>query len=312
MSDAKVQIQLLGQLSIVRDAAPLSLPASRKVRALLAYLALNERGVTRSMLCDLLWETPNDPRGELRWCLSKIRRVFDESDKIRIETSGDRIALNVSDCFIDAIEIDKLLGPGITQLNAEQLRIACILFRGDFLEGLYIDGNACFNSWLLAQRHRFKANHVAIVERLGGLLPVGSDEYFQCLRTWLQLAPCDRRAHEALLLALAESGRVPDAETHLASAIRQFEVEGVDWLPLREAWRAIRAKCAPSASMSNKQSVPIEANSISIDATKELTTSPRRASVAVMPFVDSSASGAHRGGMADGLVEDIITRLAKL
>lgn len=38
----------------------------------------------------------------------------------------------------------------------------------------------------------------------------------------------------------------------------------------------------------------------------------RRASICVMPFIDSSAAGAPRGGLADGLTEDIITRLAKL
>jgi DNA-binding SARP family transcriptional activator len=49
------------------------LPSSRKVRALLGYLALASRPVTRSQICELLWDVPNDPRGELRWCLSKIR-----------------------------------------------------------------------------------------------------------------------------------------------------------------------------------------------------------------------------------------------
>jgi TolB-like protein/tetratricopeptide (TPR) repeat protein len=40
---------------------------------------------------------------------------------------------------------------------------------------------------------------------------------------------------------------------------------------------------------------------------------PRRASVAVMPFVDrSAAAGGARGGAADALAHDVITRLAKL
>ena len=39
----QMQINLLGELSLLRDGAPISLPQSRKTRALLAYLALTGR-----------------------------------------------------------------------------------------------------------------------------------------------------------------------------------------------------------------------------------------------------------------------------
>ncbi len=55
----------------------MALPPSRKLRALLAYLALAREPVSRSQLCELLWDAPSDPRGELRWCLSKLRRLLD-------------------------------------------------------------------------------------------------------------------------------------------------------------------------------------------------------------------------------------------
>ena len=96
---------MLGPLTIVRNGAALELPASRKVRALFAYLALAPHAVGRSRLCDLLWDVPNDPRGELRWCLSKLRSVLDEPGRQRIETSGDTVALDLDDCFVDAIDI---------------------------------------------------------------------------------------------------------------------------------------------------------------------------------------------------------------
>ncbi|TIV30490.1 MAG: transcriptional regulator, partial [Mesorhizobium sp.] len=65
---ARLSIRLLGPLAIMRDDVPVALPSSRKLRALLAYLALAPRPVSRSRLCELLWDVPNDPRGELRWC----------------------------------------------------------------------------------------------------------------------------------------------------------------------------------------------------------------------------------------------------
>jgi TolB-like protein/Flp pilus assembly protein TadD len=43
-----------------------------------------------------------------------------------------------------------------------------------------------------------------------------------------------------------------------------------------------------------------------------VTVAPRRASIAVMPFVDRSTATGARGGAADALAHDVITRLAKL
>src|SRR3546814_13551631 len=75
-----LQVRLLGPVTISRGGATMALPASRKVRALFAYLSLAPRAVTRSQLCELLWDVPNDPRGELRWCRSKTRSVIDEPE----------------------------------------------------------------------------------------------------------------------------------------------------------------------------------------------------------------------------------------
>ena len=57
-----LHVQMLGPLTVSRDGVVQALPASRKVRALLAYLALAPRAVGRSHLCELLWDVPNDPR----------------------------------------------------------------------------------------------------------------------------------------------------------------------------------------------------------------------------------------------------------
>jgi len=64
----------------------LALPRSRKVRALIAYLAvITPHAVGRTRLCELLWALPGDPRGELRWCLSKARSVLDEPGRRRVQ-----------------------------------------------------------------------------------------------------------------------------------------------------------------------------------------------------------------------------------
>jgi DNA-binding SARP family transcriptional activator len=112
---------MLGRMTITRDGVALALPASRKVRALFAYLALAPRAVTRSQLCELLWDVPNDPRGELRWCLSKSRGVVDELGRQRVFTSEDTIRLDLSDCFVDAIEVARAIDEGIQALAPARL-----------------------------------------------------------------------------------------------------------------------------------------------------------------------------------------------
>jgi DNA-binding SARP family transcriptional activator len=293
---------MLGRLTISRDGVALALPASRKVRALLAYLALAPRPVGRTRLCELLWDVPNDPRGELRWCLSRIRGLLDEPASRRVGTCGDAITLDLADCFVDVIEVARATQAGIETLDAEQLRALSTLFVGDFLDGLEIDRSPHFNGWLVAQRRRFRACHAAVREHLIRCLPAGSEEAFDHLEKWLELAPFDRRAHTILLNALAQRGRIGEGEEHVAATARLFEAEGLDWTPLRDEWRAARGRQARVSLSGEAATGPAE---IGTDTT-------HRASIAVMPFVDRTAGSGVRGGLADGLAHDIITRLAKL
>ncbi|TGV81658.1 transcriptional regulator, partial [Mesorhizobium sp. M2D.F.Ca.ET.145.01.1.1] len=100
----------------------MALPASRKLRALLAYLVLAPHPVGRGRLCELLWDVPNDPRGELRWCLSKLRGALDTPDRRRVRSQDDTVALDLSGCLVDVLEIGHAATQGIDALDAERLR----------------------------------------------------------------------------------------------------------------------------------------------------------------------------------------------
>src|SRR5436190_6510567 len=140
-----IRVRLLGPLKVERDGAALKLPASRKVRALLAYLALAPRAVARGHLCELLWDAPSDPRGELRWSLSKIRSFLKES----LLTTGDSVHL--SGCSVDALEVARAAELGIEKAPFEKQQALLALFGGDFLEGLEMDRAPLFDGWLTAQ-----------------------------------------------------------------------------------------------------------------------------------------------------------------
>jgi DNA-binding SARP family transcriptional activator len=58
-----LELRFLGEFKVIRDGQAMTLPPSRKTRALLAYLSLSQQRFRREHLCDLLWEIPDDPRG---------------------------------------------------------------------------------------------------------------------------------------------------------------------------------------------------------------------------------------------------------
>ncbi|MDM0107405.1 transcriptional regulator [Variovorax sp. J22R24] len=301
-------LQLLGPLAVHRAGAPLALPASRKVRALLAYLALARRDTSRSHLCELLWDVPGDPRGELRWCLSKLRAVLDEPGRTRVVTNGDGVSLDLADCGVDALQVTEALQQGVAALPADRLQALSALFGArDFLEGLDLPHSPVFTGWLVAQRRHFRAAHAAVLEHWIRALPLASDTATAALERWLAIAPFDRHAHEHLLEALAWRGRLREGEEHLAETARQYEAEGLDWIPIGRAWQAAKARYAvgspaPSvAAAANPDAAPQEAPAVA-----------RRASLAITPFVDQAPGATLRGGLGDGMTHDIITRLSKL
>jgi TolB-like protein/Flp pilus assembly protein TadD len=157
-------LRLLGPVSVVRDGVTVDLPASRKVLALMAYLALAPAPVPRSRICDLLWDVANDPRGELRWCLSKLRKILDAPGRKRVAASRDRLALDLEDCFVDA---RALAEADLDTLDVGQLQaLASLCDGGDFLEGLMLDRSPQFDFWLAEQRQRFAARRAAIADLL--------------------------------------------------------------------------------------------------------------------------------------------------
>ncbi|WP_328824891.1 transcriptional regulator [Mesorhizobium neociceri] len=305
-----LSVRLFGPLAIVRNGVPVVLPASRKLRAMLAYLALAPHPVGRGKLCELLWDVPNDPRGELRWCLSKLRAVLDEPGRRRIETADDTIALDLDGVSVDVLDVASAAAAGIEALEPARLQALSRLFVGDFLEGLEIDRSPLFNNWLTAQRRRFGSCHAAILEYLVKTLPADSDDTSAHLEKWLELTPFDSRVHIALLTRLARRGQFGACENHLASAAQLFQSEELDFSPVRHAWLAIRAE-RHCATLPAQPVTAAAANQAPITLAETEASTPHKASLAVMPFAEDANSGI-RGGLADGFTHDIITRLAKL
>ena len=294
-------LRLLGPIALTRDGGAVALPPSRKLRALLAYLALAREPVSRSQLCELLWDAPSDPRGELRWCLSKLRRLLDSPGRRRVMAHDDALYLDLQDCEVDALAVSRVTQTGLAAIDVATCRTLLGHCRGELLEGLELDRAPLFTGWLTAQRRHFRSCQTALLDRL--VQGVDDAEALGYLERWLELAPFERRAHAQLLMLLARGERLREGEEHLAAAVQLFESSGLDAGPLVATWR--NARGAGSASLLAVTEPP----SPGADGDSA---ARRRASIAVMPFADQSDPPGGRGGPADALAHDVITRLAKL
>src|SRR5262249_30667416 len=96
---------------------------------------------------------------------------------------------------------------------------------------------------------------------------------------------------------------------HLAATTKLFEAEGLDGAPIRDAWRAARAQVDGARARVTAPAAAAAADSGRDDTAP---TATRRAAIAVMPFIDRSATTDARGAAADAPPHDVPTRLAKL
>jgi pimeloyl-ACP methyl ester carboxylesterase len=137
-----LRISLCGELRITRGGIAVALPASRKTRALLAYLLLSDRPRRRDQLCEMFWDVPDDPRAALRWSLSKIRKVL-EPHGDWIVADRERVAINVPRALVDLFAIEDGLLPDSD---------AAVLAMESPLAGLALPDLPEFGFWLANER----------------------------------------------------------------------------------------------------------------------------------------------------------------
>src|SRR5262245_14349178 len=143
-----LQLRLLGPLAVICQGLAVALPPSRKVRALLSYLALAPRPALRAHLCELLWDVADDPRRELRWCLTKLREVIDDAQRRRLISDKQWVSIDTSDVEIDATAFSRVIEGVLVEGSLDQLKSLTGMIQGDFLEGLAVDRSPMFDNWL--------------------------------------------------------------------------------------------------------------------------------------------------------------------
>jgi pimeloyl-ACP methyl ester carboxylesterase/DNA-binding SARP family transcriptional activator/class 3 adenylate cyclase len=167
----QLEIRVLGDLIVARDGQPVGLPPSKKTRALLVYLACIGRPQRRERLCELFWDVPDDPRGALRWSLSKIRQVLGP-DGDCLQADRNVVGLRTETLFLDCAAVRTLTKQDLASAATEDLEHLAGLFRGRFIDDLSLSRCPEFEAWRVATVEEMELAQLRIlrtlVERLAG------------------------------------------------------------------------------------------------------------------------------------------------
>lgn len=236
----RLELRFLGDLEVVRAGRSLPLPPSRKTRALLAYLALNERSFRREHLCELLWEMPDDPRGSLRWSLSKLRRLVDDEECQRIAADRSQVRFDATGVEIDVLSLRSLARNGFTDVSLEALEQAANRFSGHFLEGLELSNFPEFHAWCIAER---ELNSGAQTDLLNEIVERKRDEPEAALpyaRSLVSISPYSETARENLIRLLVAAGKRQEATQQYTLGARMLKEIGAQ--PTGALSRALKSR----------------------------------------------------------------------
>jgi TolB-like protein len=261
------------------------------------------RPITREKLCDIFWDVADDPRSELRWCLSKLRPLVDGPTTTRLIADRQQVWIDTISLDVDALSVARNAQKALTSGSPRDLRYLLALFRGNFLEGHSIDGAPSFENWLAGQQHHFRQLHQQLLERLSAVLPLDSDDRLEALRQCIEIAPFDEAAHIELVRTLLRRTLHAEAERQIDASISRFQAEGIDATSLKSALAAAQRSVSKSASVTVLDAVHVDAQSHHHAARA------RRPTIIVMPFTAATPECVLD---ADNITSDIIFGFAKL
>jgi WD40 repeat protein/DNA-binding SARP family transcriptional activator len=241
----RISLFLFGGFEVTLDGIPITAFESNKVRALLAYLAVEahpEAGARwahhgarpheRATLAGLLW--PDHPeaaaRTNLRHVLRQLRQTLPDSDPAQplLLTSTRTLQFNPhANHTLDVKRFGELLaaaeGCGHPSLAAcreciERYTAAAALYRGPFLNGLSLHDSDLFEEWAATQRERLQRQALELYFTLATLHEEQGDAEQARHYAWRQLEvePWREEAHRQLMRLFAQSGQ-------RSAALAQYE-----------------------------------------------------------------------------------------
>jgi DNA-binding SARP family transcriptional activator/tetratricopeptide (TPR) repeat protein len=226
---SKLELRFLGIFNVAQDGVTVTSFESNKVRAMLAYLAVeSQRAHARGVMATLLWpDWPNRAAlSNLRYALSDLRKVISDrgAEPPFLLISREAIQFNAeSDHWQDVADLTRLA----EAQDVERLEQAVMLYHGDFLDGFSVSEAAPFEDWMRLKREQLRRSYLEAMHRLAALLEVGGKLELALGYAWrlVDLEPLDENAQRLLMRLLVLSGRRGKALAQYATCRKVLDME---------------------------------------------------------------------------------------
>ncbi|MGH8237400.1 MAG: BTAD domain-containing putative transcriptional regulator, partial [Steroidobacteraceae bacterium] len=213
----ELNLQVLGAFR-VQDAAGAEIRiASRKGRALLAYLALRPgESHSRDRLATLLWEDADEElaRTSLRQALAALRKSLPADAHKALLADTDSVGIDPAIVRSDLHAFRRALNAG----TRTSLQEAMTHYRGDLLDGFDARSTA-FDEWLASERMTLRKELSDALNKLAELCVANGDSEgaLAAAAKLVSLEPLNEAAHRMVMELHAKRG------AH-AEALRQYRV----------------------------------------------------------------------------------------
>lgn len=218
-----LQLLMLGGFDAYLDGRPVAGFSYNKMRALLAYLAVErEQDHRRDVLAELLWNDYDSTvaRNNLRRTLANLRRTLELPTGATLFVSTKNTIRFIPNAYVDVLDFIEE-SPALTKNDEADLHYVeriIALYRGEFLSGLALPDSQDFEEWLQLQREKLHCRAVVLLERLSIYYgKTGNyDKAIQYALRQTELSPWDEDAHCRAIHFYALNEQT-------GAAIRQYE-----------------------------------------------------------------------------------------
>jgi predicted ATPase/DNA-binding SARP family transcriptional activator len=210
MSDS-LEIYTLGRLEIRRNGMAVSSFPTRKVEALLVYLACTGRSHQREQLAELLWD--DRPQAQsLTNLRSTLSRLNEQLAPFLLSTRKAVALRPEAQVWIDAVELRTALEANRSPLSnsaVHRLERALALYTGDFLTGFFISESQGFEEWLRVEREGLRVGVMEALSHLAAfhLRRASFDAGIAHAARLLEFDPLREDAQRQMMTLLASKGQ---------------------------------------------------------------------------------------------------------
>ena len=213
----QLAIRLLGTPEVTYGERPLTFP-TRKVLALLVYLAVEKGLHSRESLMALLWPETEAQKAAvtLRTTLSRLRRALQPMGDVLVIEAG-KVGIDF-DGAVD-MDLDWLAKAVRPETSPDDLAAILDIDRGEFLAGFSLPDAPEFDTWAAIERQTYQWQVETVYERLTQYqLAMGnSATVMEAASRWLARAPSNELAYRTLMAAQALAGHRAAALTTLCA-----------------------------------------------------------------------------------------------